>query len=555
MKSIKIEKPEWVFVSKITFLVLVLTSLPYLYGYLSAPYGKTFMGIMLDVPDHVQYFSWMRELTTSNIVSNKLTSEANDPIFFNLLWWLMARVSKPFGIGFSGAIQLLRFTATIIFFVLAYRLCARVFEDQLRRQTAFLITVFTSGFGWLLVLLKYTVLDGSLIFPLDLYVAEGNTFLCILGYPHFIAAASYIYIFDLVLRGQEKGQLRYGVLAGLLALFLGWQHTYDLISIYGVLFAYAGVCWLRDRKFPTYLFWSGLMIGSISGWPALYSVILTSKEPLWREVLAQFANAGVFTPSLFHLPILLGSAFIAAILKVINDNPLRLKGVRDVDLFIRVWFLFTFILIYLPVDYQIHLLNGWQVPIAILAAWWLFDTGVPWLGRLFEKFGRTWTKEQVRKIAVIAFILLIIPTNLYLFLWRFTELSRHTYPYYLYDDEIAAMSWIEENADSDDVVLSSLTTGQYIPAWTGTHAFIAHWAFTVDYYTKTDIVSTFFSEETDDHYRQDILRTHNVDYVLVGPAEKDLGSADFHSVPFMDEVFKTPLVEVYKVNANAQNKP
>ena len=339
MNSDRIEKTEWIFVLKIAIFVLVLTSLPYLYGYLSAPPGKTFMGIMLDVPDHVQYFSWMRELTTSNIVSNKLTSEANDPIFFNLLWWLIARVSKPFGLGFAGAIQLLRFTSTIIFFFLVYRLSARVFEKRLKRQTAFLITIFTSGFGWVLVLLKYTVLDGRLIFPLDLYVAEGNTFLCVLGYPHFIAAAAYIYVFDLVLSGQDKGQLRYGVFAGVLALFLGWQHTYDLISIYGVLFAYAGFCWLRDRKFPTYLFWAGVIIGLISGWPALYSVILTSQDPLWREVLAQFANAGVFTPGLLHLPILLGLAFITAILKLIKDNPFRLNGVRDVDLFIRVWFL------------------------------------------------------------------------------------------------------------------------------------------------------------------------------------------------------------------------
>ena len=36
-----------------------------------------------------------------------------------------------------------------------------------------------------------------------------------------------------------------------------------------------------------------------------------------------------------------------------------------------------------------------------------------------------------------------------------------------------AFAWLEENAASDDVVLSSVTTGQYIPALTGTHAFLA----------------------------------------------------------------------------------
>ncbi len=99
MKSRAIEKDEWRFVGTVIVFVLVITSLPYLYAYISTPPDKHFMGIMLDVPDHVQYFWWMRELTTANVIPNKLTPEANDPIFFNLLWWLLARVSKPLGLG------------------------------------------------------------------------------------------------------------------------------------------------------------------------------------------------------------------------------------------------------------------------------------------------------------------------------------------------------------------------------------------------------------------------------------------------------------------------
>ena len=37
--------------------VLVVTSLPYLYGYLSSPPDRQFMGLMLDIPDHGQYLS------------------------------------------------------------------------------------------------------------------------------------------------------------------------------------------------------------------------------------------------------------------------------------------------------------------------------------------------------------------------------------------------------------------------------------------------------------------------------------------------------------------
>jgi hypothetical protein len=97
-----ITRAEWRFVAFIVLLVLVLTSVPYLFGWLTAPPEKQFMGIMLDVPDHGQYFSWMRELTTAHLSANKLTPEPNQPIFFNLLWWGLGRLGNLVGGGVCG---------------------------------------------------------------------------------------------------------------------------------------------------------------------------------------------------------------------------------------------------------------------------------------------------------------------------------------------------------------------------------------------------------------------------------------------------------------------
>src|SRR5258706_220146 len=79
---------ELAFPALITGFVLILTSLPYLCGYLRAPQAKTFIGIMLDVPDTTQYWAWMREMGQAWFISNPLTSEPNDPVYFNLLWGL-----------------------------------------------------------------------------------------------------------------------------------------------------------------------------------------------------------------------------------------------------------------------------------------------------------------------------------------------------------------------------------------------------------------------------------------------------------------------------------
>lgn len=543
-ETAKTDVAEWRFVWFTIIFVLTLTSLPYLYAYLTTPPGKQFMGIMLDVPDHGQYFSWMRELTYAHLSANKLTPESNKPVFFNLLWWSLGRLGWLLGLGYPGVFQLLRLIGGTLFLLLAYRLCAWFLPNRLMRRTAFLVIVLTSGFGWVLVALKYIEGLADPPFPLLVYIAEGNTFLGILGYPHFIAAALYTFVFDLILRGQTKGQLRYAVAAGLVALFFGWQHAYDLVLVYGVLGVYALLLLLRDRRLPLYLIKSGLIVGLISCSPAIYSVLLTKLDPLWEEVLAQFANAGVYTPNLLQLPILLGLTFLLAVFTVIRDNPLRWQDFDNGQLFLRAWFWGNFLLIYIPTDYQIHMLNGWQIPIAILATQGLFRYIAPWIENAF-KSRYSLSTQWIQRGLVITLILAILPTNLYLLTWRFVELARHDYPYYLYQDENSALQWLEANGRPDEVVLSSLMVGQYIPALTGLHAFLAHWAQTLDFYGKSAMVTEFFAKETPDARRQQILEQYSVDYVFYGPSERALGGFDPSQSPLFVELFSSSSTNIY----------
>lgn len=545
MAAVSAEATEWRFVIATILFVLTLTSVPYVYAYLTTPPDKQFMGIMVNVPDHVQYFSWMRELTYAPLSANKLTPEPNQPLFFNLLWWSMGRLGALLGLDYAGMFQLLRLLSGTLFMLLAYRICAWFLPDRLMRRTAFLVITFTSGFGWFLIGLKYLWQLSDPPLPLLVYIVEANTFLGILASPHFIAAALYVFVFDLMLRGQASGQLRYAVAAGLLALFFGWQHAYDLVLVYGILGGYGLLLLLRDRRLPMYLVKSGLIIGLISFSPALYSVLLTRFDPLWKEVLAQFANAGVFTPNPLQLLVLLGPAFILALFTFLRENPLRLQGVDDKQLFLKAWFFFNFLLIYIPTDYQIHMLNGWQIPIAILATQGLFYYVVPFIASRFK--APTSNPQSLQRTLALTLLVLILPTNLYLFAWRFFDLSRHEYPFYLYQDEIAAMAWLEHHAQPNDVALSSLTTGQYLPALTGLHAFLAHWAQTVDYYGKEAMAKEFFAKKIDNQRRQEIIQQYSVDYIFYGPAERALGNYPLETVPFLRPVFTSSQVQIYAV--------
>ncbi len=543
-----VQTGEWRFVISITIAILVVTSAPYLFAVLSTPPERHFMGFILNISDHAQYLSWYKAFQTNLLISNRLTPEPNPPIFFNLLWWSLGRLGSYSRLSYAVVYQIFRWLAGAFFLAMVYAFAALAFASVRQRRTAFLVIALGSGLGWFLVLLKYTLTRGTLLFPLDIYVAEGNSFLCVMAYPHFAEAAGLILaVIWLLLKGYQQGKLQYAVYAGLVALLLGWQHTYDLIIVWGVPIAYAGVLWLLTRKWPAYWFKAMLIVGLFSWPPALYSMLLTRLDPTWKEVLAQFANAGVYSPLPHHMLILMGVPLVAAIatlLKLLYDRwakrPVVSLSSPELELFIGVWFVVGWLLTYVPTDFQIHMINSWQVPVGLWATRGLFDYVIPALKR----------QRQADKLArqmILALLALSVPTNIYLWAWRLVDLNRHDYPFYLYRDEVAAIRWLEEHAPPDSIVLSAENTGQYIPGLSGQRAFLAHWAQTVDYYDKKRMVQEFFANSTSDAQRQQILEQYAVDYILYGPTEQALGNDTLDSSTLTTLAFSAPQVKLYAV--------
>jgi hypothetical protein len=157
------------------------------------------------------------------------------------------------------------------------------------------------------------------------------------------------------------------------------------------------------------------------------------------------------------------------------------------------------------------------------------------------------TTQKVGRWAAIAFILIVLPTNLYLWAWRFVELARHDYPFYLYKDETAALDWLRENSSPEDVVFSSIDLGQYVPAISGNTAFLAHWAQTVRFYDKRERVARFFDAAVADSERARTVHAFDVAYVLHGPAERALGGYDPATTSWLNLVYSERQVNVYSV--------
>lgn len=536
---------EWLAVGAVILAVLLLTYLPYLFAYRSAPPDRQFLGVMVNIPDHFQYFSWMREAQTQVLVANQLTPETSEPLLFNLLWWTLGRLEAVTGLPYDALYQITRWLAGAFVLAATYFFCGVVFQNRLKRWTAFLVSALGAGLGWVWVLDKYINDLPDLRYPFDIFTSEPNTFFNVLAFPHFAIAAGLIaLIFGVVLLGQRAQSLRYAWVAAALALLLSLQHAYDMFIIYPVIGLYALFIWLRDRRFPVYLFKLGVIVVLVSVWPALQAFIITSLDPVWKGVLAQFDNAGAFTPGPLHLPLLMGLSWLLALWALDIRSAWRDRD--DTHLFILAWFLAHFPLVYIPLNFQIHLLSGWQVVTAVLAVIGLHTRVLPFLRRRFKAV----PPQRLARWASAALVLVVLPANLYIFAWRFVDLRRYDYPFYAETSLLAAFDFLETQVQSDSVVLSSLTTGQYIPALTGARSFLGHWAQTLNFYDKEQMVSAFFDPAASDDQRADILRQFGVDFVIFGSSERALhpdGSYDPAGAPFLEEAFSSGDVTVYRV--------
>ncbi|NKQ34627.1 MAG: hypothetical protein HF973_03325, partial [Chloroflexi bacterium] len=83
---------------------------------------------------------------------------------------------------------------------------------------------------------------------------------------------------------------------------------------------------------------------------------------------------------------------------------------------------------------------------------------------------------------------------------------------------------------------------------------LGHWAETVNYAEKETAVTQFFTASTANTWRDDMLLTYGVNYVWYGPREKELGSFNPASSPYLELVYENDTIQIYRVTDQLINK-
>jgi len=547
----QVTRREWWWALAWAAVALAITCVPYLLGAALSSPERVFGGFVIGVEDGYSYLAKMGEGARGAWLFHIVyTSEPHNGALFFLFHILLGKLAALVaGIGdwpltetMVVVYHVARVVSGVLLLLTVYRFIATFTASRAIRRLAFLIVAFSGGLGWLLLLLGQPNWLGHA--PIDLLLPEGFTFLVLYSFPHIALGRTLLLLGFIVLWNsfseppRGKGRQKENTLALLaswpfksVASGLCWL-TMGLIVPFYVIVAYAvaGAAWLAVMVRRKTIVWHETLQTALACLVAspvvIYSLFVFSVNPIMRQWSAQNL---ILSPHPLHY--VMGYALVGglAILGVVYVWRRR----DEMSWRLVAWAVVVPPLLYLPFNLQRRLIEGWQVPLAVLAALGLVRFVLPawrrtrlvhWLIR-FPRYSR----RGLTRWAIAFTLLIMTPTYVLLLGSGCVAIVARTAPIFREGGEVRALDWLAGRATYEDVVLSSYELGNYLPARVGARVFIGLGTETAHIEDKRALMKRFFDPATSDDWRAQFLQDYGITYVLAGPEER-FAPGNLHSL-------------------------
>ncbi|MFB0533555.1 MAG: hypothetical protein ACETWR_01090 [Anaerolineae bacterium] len=542
MKRRRLSTSEILWTTAWALLVLSLTSLPYLLGcYLSSP-EMHFGGFVIAVEDGNSYIAKMGQGARGEWLFHlPYTSEDHDGAVLFIFHLLLGKLARLSSLSLINVYHLARLLCGLLLLWMIYVFISYFVPVVALRRIAFLLVCFSSGLGWLLITLRLSPET-----PIDFMLPEAFTFLILYAFPHLALARTLMLgTFTLTLTAFRRNQITHAILAGAACFLVGLIVPFYVGVAYVVLGSYLLALLWRRQQTP----WREMRLTAIvvftSAPVLLYNGYVFWTNPIFRIWAEQNL---ILSPHPLHY--VSGYAIVA--LLAIGGIGYVLRRSESEKLLLVSWGLVVPPLLYMPFNLQRRLIEGFQIPLCILASLGLARYVLPavtrsGLTRSLTRFQR-YTRPKLRRFVTTTIILLTIPSNLLLIATSLIQVSCLSPPIFHERMELEAMDWLAAHTQPSDIVLSSSEAGNYIPAWAGNRVFLGHGPETIHAEEKEDIVRQFFQAQTSDTHRKEILRRYNIAYLFYGPAERALGDFQPAHRSYLEEAFANDQYAIYKVH-------
>ncbi len=561
----RVTRSEWRWVLIWIAVALIVTSVPYLVGWLRSTPDRVFGGFAFAIEDGYSYLAKMKQGAEGLwLFQLPYTSEAHTPTIFYLFHLLLGKISALTGLSTPLVYHLARLMFDAILLAVLYRFIALFTAWRPVRRLAFLLVIFSGGLGWLLLLTGQGNWLGSA--PLDLISPEAYTFLILYAFPH-LALARTLLLLGLIFwwGGRQDAGSRMQEAEGTQTSNVQ-PPTSNLQSLNWL---WAGVCWLgMGLIVPFYVAVSGAIVivglvaeaiaarkiawravglaalaGLIASPPLIYTFVIVGTDPIWNVWARQLV---ILSPHPLHY--LLGYGLMGAF-AIIGLVKTRKRRVIDPKLI--GWLMAVPLLIYLPFNSQRRLIEGWQIPLAICAAVGLIYVVLPaWSrSRLVKRLTqhKRYTVHGLRSWFIAGVLLLSVTTYVLMLVEQTTRMIAQVDLGFRDGTELAALRWLDQRVTDEDVILSSYNTGNFLPAMVSAKAFLGHGPETAYSEAKIKLVAQFYASATPDDWRREFLRQWPITYVFCGPLEKKVGQFDPSQADYLKLEYDQDGYRIYRV--------
>lgn len=477
--------------------IVLVASIPYVWGLAFTPEGGSFLGFTHNIDDCAVYLSWMRQSADGHFfIRNLFTTEPQPALQFNMLFlvmgWLAALTRLPLALVF----HVFRLGLGVVLIWAIWRLSKLFIEDANTRRLLIPLVGLSSGIGWLIPGAKPPV--GSV----DVWQPEAITFLSIYLNPLFLAGLILMVgAFYFLTLAQRTASARHAVCAGLCVLLLGNVHSYDVITVACVWTAYLVARAAAERRLPTRAIALSLL-AAIVALPSIgYQFYVYHADPVFQSRV----NTPIPSPPVLSFLTGFGLVLVGAIVGVVVSLRTARSGVRVPMLLIVVWAVVGLAAPYIPIAQQRKLIMGVHIPLCVLCA-----VGLSYL------LARA--PRAVARSLAVAFILLTTASNIS-FLSKDTLLlsvgdTATIYSAYLTDDSLGAMAWLRRHASAEEAAYAPPTFALFTPALAGKPVYYGHWSETPDYESKLKDWLRFRAPGTSEWERAQILAGTEATHVV-----------------------------------------
>ena len=541
-----IDKKQWQVVIFFIVLMIIITTAPFIYAYLNAPQGYSYLGIHALAPgDYPVYFNYINQIKEGNfLLKDYYTSEPQSAGILNLLWLKVGLLARVFDLSPLLAFQLSRILMLILFIPGIYIFISYFFKNKTKRYLSLVFVCFSSGIGAYFVsvfdiLFPNIVGDIDYKWPIDLWVTESNIFLTLYQSPHFILSWLLMALFFLFsLLAIKNNKYLYSLIAGFIGLYWFNFHPYYFPAVFAILFVYILVLAIKNKKI--YYFYHYIISLVLSLPFVIYHYYKIKTDFLVGFRAAQNVT---FSPDFMFIALGFGFLFAGGVLAIIYIFDHKKYLLKSQYLFLIIWAIVGLALVYSPIPWQRKFLMGLQMPLIFLTVFLIYRIRA-YLKSNKEKF-YTYIKNNYGLFFII-FLFLFAFSTVFNLTRDLIYYQQQNLTFYISNSFIEATDWLKENNKDQKAILSSERNGLRIPAYVNQPVFIGHGHETLHFKQKFAIHLQFFTNQYDDQTVIKFFQKYNIGYLFFTDIEKRNAQYQPEEKDYLEKVFTAGDIDIYQ---------